>query len=86
MGELAEIAERHTQFVLVPTVTGAAEASSPLVRGHITAETVTQHRGDIANPVYYVAGPPKMVEDLQMTLIASGVESDDVRPEKFTGY
>jgi ferredoxin-NADP reductase len=39
-----------------------------------------------AGPIYYIAGPPQMVRDLQTMLTNAGVDSDDIRVEEFSGY
>lgn len=39
-----------------------------------------------AGPIYYIAGPPQMVRDLQAMLTNAGVDSDDIRLEEFSGY
>ena len=39
-----------------------------------------------AGPIYYIAGPPQMVRDLQTMLTNAGVDSDDIRIEEFDGY
>ena len=37
-------------------------------------------------PVYYIAGPPAMVEDLHATLTGAGIKDDHINAEEFTGY
>ena len=37
-------------------------------------------------PVYYLAGPPAMVEAMKKLLRAAGVSDADVRSEQFYGY
>ena len=39
-----------------------------------------------AGPIYYIAGPPQMVRDLQTMLTNAGVDGDDIRMEEFSGY
>jgi ferredoxin-NADP reductase len=41
---------------------------------------------ELANPVYYVAGPPAMVTALRDELEDSGIDADDIRSEEFYGY
>jgi ferredoxin-NADP reductase len=45
-----------------------------------------RHLDGLVDPIYYIAGPPGMVQALRAMLIASGVDEDDVRIEEFTGY
>jgi ferredoxin-NADP reductase len=39
-----------------------------------------------AGPIYYIAGPPQMVRDLQAMLTNAGVDSDDIRIEEFNEF
>ena len=42
--------------------------------------------GDLAAPIYYVAGPPAMIEAVRQTLNQAGINDDDIRSEEFYGY
>ena len=42
--------------------------------------------GDLSAPIYYVAGPPGLVETMRQTLNGAGVDDDDIRSEEFYGY
>jgi ferredoxin-NADP reductase len=42
--------------------------------------------GDAAAPMYYVVGPPAMVEAMQGTLAGAGIAADKIRTEEFFGY
>lgn len=37
-------------------------------------------------PIYYLAGPPKMIDDLEKILIEIGVDSINIRIDRFDGY
>jgi ferredoxin-NADP reductase len=54
--------------------------------GRISGETVKRFVGGIAHPVYYLAGPPSMVEGLTSVLKRIGVTDDDLQSEEFYGY
>jgi ferredoxin-NADP reductase len=54
--------------------------------GILDEETVKRFVGDAASPVYYLAGPPGMVEAMSAILKSAGVGDDDVRSEEFYGY
>ncbi len=40
----------------------------------------------LADPIFYVAGPPSMVAAMQQLLLSAGIDEDDVRSEEFFGY
>jgi ferredoxin-NADP reductase len=37
-------------------------------------------------PIYYIAGPPAMVNGVRQMLIGAGVAEEDIRAEEFYGY
>jgi ferredoxin-NADP reductase len=54
--------------------------------GYINQEMLAKYIGDLAAPIYYIAGPPEMVAAMEQSLSDAGVNSDDVRAEEFAGY
>ena len=52
----------------------------------IDKEMLSRHLAALQGPIYYIAGPPAMVADMQKTLVKAGVEEDDIRAEEFSGY
>lgn len=78
LGELEALAARNPRFRLLAAMTD--------VDGVITDETLKRFAGDAAQAVYYVAGPPAMVEAMKAILARAGVAADDVRSEEFYGY
>jgi ferredoxin-NADP reductase len=47
---------------------------------------VARHVPDWKKPVFYLAGPPGLVEALKKLLLDRGVSRDNVRFESFSGY
>ena len=47
---------------------------------------LTKHLPSLQGPNYYLAGPPAMVAAMRRMLIEAGVDKDDIRTEKFSGY
>lgn len=54
--------------------------------GPIDAAALTRAAGEASYPIWYVVGPPGMVEGVQRTLESTGVADEDVRTESFYGY
>jgi NAD(P)H-flavin reductase len=54
--------------------------------GHISAEMLSTHVGNLRGPIYYVVGPLTMVAAARRTLIEAAVDEDDIRTEEFSGY
>lgn len=55
-------------------------------QGHIDPAMLKRHLDGVIDPIYYIAGPPAMVQDLRTMLVISGADEDAIRIEEFTGY
>lgn len=77
--ELRSLAAARGNFTLVTTMT---EAGGRFVDAAMIEEAA---RG-LPAPIFYVAGPPAMVEAMKGELEKAGVEDTDVRSEEFFGY
>jgi ferredoxin-NADP reductase len=86
--EFRSLARTDPNLTFVPTVTAMPDAEHAWdgERGHIDAAMLGRHVDGLVDPIYYIAGPPGMVQALRAMLTASGVDEDDVRIEEFTGY
>jgi ferredoxin-NADP reductase len=86
--EFLRIAEAHTKFKYVPTMTDADKSHQPWsgLRHYVDAGFLREHIGDIMTPMFYIAGPPGMVTGIAKAVIAAGTDSARVRSEKFEGY
>jgi ferredoxin-NADP reductase len=79
LDELRAIARANANFSLVTTMT---EAGGSLVDEAMIAQATS----GLPAPIFYVAGPPGMVEAMRVTLDKAGVEDTDIRSEEFFGY
>jgi ferredoxin-NADP reductase len=95
LDELEGLMRKNPRFTFVPTMTqgNTSHQSWKGETGRITYELIEKHlRSDpsstpaLANPVYYMAGPPAMVAGLRAVLNAASVDDDDIRTEEFAGY
>lgn len=85
--EFRSLMRRDPNLTFVPTMTAPDLADAwKGERGHIDAAMLHRHMDGLVDPIFYIAGPPGMVQALRAMLIASGVDGDDVRIEEFTGY
>ena len=76
--EFQQLADQHANFTFVPVYTETD--------GHVSANTVKQHVGDIAGSKYYLSGPEGMVKAMRALLLDVGADEDNVRTEEFEGY
>ena len=86
--ELRELEQKNPRFKLIATFTEgeAVPRSATVEHGYITAEMIAKHAGDLAAPIFYIAGPPAMVSAMEGVLKGAGVNKRNVRAEKFVGY
>ena len=86
--ELEGLEKENPNYKFIGTMTMMA-GSNRAWRGEtgvINREMLTKYIGDLAAPIYYIAGPPAMVVAMRRMLSDAGVASDDVRAEEFSGY
>ena len=88
LAELQQLAAAHPHFHLHATMTDMAQSTQPWsgATQRIDAAFVQHACKDLPQPIYYVSGPPALVEAMRGTLEAAGVDEDDVRSEEFFGY
>jgi ferredoxin-NADP reductase len=86
--QLQRLEGENPNFRLVATMTQMEASHLPWMgeRGKIDQALLKRVTEGLANPVYYVAGPPAMVAGLRDTLEQAGVDDDDIRSEDFYGY
>lgn len=88
LAELERLEEKNPNFRLVATMTEMHASSRPWAgqTGLVTAELVARVVGDLVAPIFYIVGPPGMVEAMRQTLNRAGIDDDDIRSEEFYGY
>ncbi|MBI2294478.1 MAG: FAD-dependent oxidoreductase [Betaproteobacteria bacterium] len=88
LAELQGLERQNPDFRLCATMTEMSQSARRWdgEQGVVDAALVRRCVGDIAAPVYYLAGPPAMVDAMQEVLRGAGVAEDDVHSEEFYGY
>ena len=88
LDELQELERQNPSFRLMATMTDMSKSAREWSgeTGHVDADKLQRLVGDAAAPVYYLVGPPAMVEAMQGTLAAAGIAADRIRSEEFWGY
>lgn len=86
--ELRQLEQRYKYFHLIATMTQATKSALPWDgrAGQIDEDMLRRACSELDAPVYYVAGPPGMVEAMRDVLIDLGVNEDAIRSEEFFGY
>jgi ferredoxin-NADP reductase len=88
LAELAQLHDAHDNFTFVPTMTGMEKSGEEWrgEKGYVTAEMLAKYVPADSMPIYYLAGPQKMVLAMRNLLTDSGISGDDIRFEEFSGY
>lgn len=88
LAELSALERRNPNFHFVGTMTEMEKSARPWngERGFIDRPMLERHLGDLSHAVYYLAGPPALVEAMQVMLTGAGVRPDALRTDEFYGY
>jgi len=88
LDELEKLQADNPNFRLVATMTEMAKSSRRWdgERRMIDAQLVREATRNLPDPIFYVAGPPAMVDAIRKTLAQARIDDDDIRSEDFYGY
>jgi ferredoxin-NADP reductase len=86
--ELAALPERNPRCRFVGTMVEMEKSGRPWrgETGFLDRVMLERHLKDLAANVYYVAGPPGLVEAMQKMLTGAGVEEEAIHTDEFFGY
>lgn len=86
--ELAAMPKRHARIRFVATMAEMEKSAKPWTgeRGFLDRAMLERHLASLAGKVYYIAGPPGLVEAMQKMLTSAGVAEDAVHTDEFFGY
>lgn len=86
--ELMELQKNKPNYTFVGTMTQMEKSSREWTgeTGFITKAMLSKYIDDLTLPIYYVDGPPAMVNAMREALADAGVDDDNIRTEEFTGY
>lgn len=88
LSELQQLARSTDRFRLLATMTAAERTADDWEgeTGRIDEVLLRAAGMGLEAPVYYLAGPPGMVEAASAAMARAGVAEDDIRSETFYGY
>lgn len=88
LDELAALPKRNVRCRFVGTMVEMDKSSRPWSgeTGFIDRAMLERHLKDLAGKVYYIAGPPGLVEAMQKMLLGAGVAQDAIHTDEFFGY
>jgi len=95
LDELKNLEAENPNYKLIATMTDMEKSARPW-KGEVGMidhnmldrylKVAASPQSSSAGPIYYIAGPPQMDRDLQAMLTKSGIDTDDIRIEEFSGY
>lgn len=88
LDELQALEKQNANYKLIATMTqmGKSNSSWKGERGYINEDMLDRCLKRACSPIYYIAGPPAMVNALHIMLQKAGIDDDDIRTEEFAGY
>ncbi len=86
--ELVKLDQKNPNIKLIMTMTEMEKSTQSWEgeTGYITKELLYKYLNDLSRPLYYIAGPPAMVEAMEKMLIETGIEQEKIKTENFSGY
>ncbi len=86
--ELHKFEQQNPHFTLLATMTEMVKSAQPWTgeTSFVDADMIKRATRDLSDPIFYLVGPPAMVEAMKGVLDHAGVDEDDIRTEEFYGY
>lgn len=88
LAELQQLVQGYPSLSLVATMTNMDTSSQRWdgPTGYLDAAKIREYCKDLTNPLYFLSGPPALVEAMYDLLEDAGVDEDDIHSESFSGY
>src|SRR5699024_61081 len=84
--DFKKLAKENEHFQFVPVMTKEIADKWDGERGHVDANMLKKYVTDVSKPIYYLSGPPGMVQAMYDMLVEAGANEDNIRAEEFGGY
>lgn len=88
LDELQQLQTHNPNFRFIGAMTQMEKSAQPWSgeTGHIDKDMLARSIDDISAPIYYIAGPPMMVDSMLEMLLDAGVKEEQIRTDEFYGY
>jgi ferredoxin-NADP reductase len=88
LDELQALEKTNPNYKLIASMTEMEQSHRPWhgETGLIDEAMLAKHLKGLVSPVYYIAGPPAMVQALHTMIRKTGIADVDIRAEEFAGY
>lgn len=86
--EFEQIEKKHSWFKFVQTITQPQNSKLAWegTIGRIDQQFIRKYVTNLPSSLFYIAGPPAMVDAMTDIVKSLGVDESHIRKEKFTGY
>lgn len=84
LDELKQMEANHTNFKFVPIVTKDENWQGE--RRHVDGKLLKDYLENINGSLYYISGPPKVVETVSGSLKEAGIDEENIKTDSFSGY
>lgn len=84
--KLSQIGEKHRNIKIVYTLTKEEGDAWKGEKGRISIDLIKKYVPDVKTPVYYIVGPPPMVEASVSMIESIEIADDHILQEHFSGY
>ena len=78
--------KQNPNLKVINTITDVSDASWKGMTGRIDEKMIKEFCNDVQDSLFYICGPPGMVEGLSQLLKTMNVPQQNVKIEKFAGY
>lgn len=88
LAELQELERSYPAFKMLATMTDMSKSAQDWTgpTSYLDAQSISKFCQDLENPLYFLSGPPALVEAMYDVLEDADVDEDDISSEGFTGY
>ncbi|HEY9098551.1 MAG TPA: FAD-dependent oxidoreductase [Thiobacillus sp.] len=88
LDDLAKSHQPNPNYTFVGTMTQMEKSCREWQgeTGFINKPMLLKYIDDLTRPIYYIDGPPAMVNAMRVMLNEAGVDDDNIRTEEFSGY
>jgi len=83
LDEFEKWQDENPLFKLVPTIDDTNNKNWKYNFGYINEEMIKKNISDVSKPIYYIVGPPQMVDGMLAILKKMNVAEENIKFEKF---
>lgn len=86
LNDLEDFAKNNKNLKIIPSVTEYDGKGWKYEKGRCSMAMIRKYIKNLNKPIYYIAGPPAMVQAFTEMLVDAKINRENIRTEDFTGY